>query len=90
MKLELFLALGKALLLFSQMLCTLAERVSSQLSIGVREFAVNFLKVVTVVLDLTDKAHVLVLEFFVLVSLVWIELVKSFLVDLVDLTNLVL
>ena len=55
-----------------------------------REFAVNFLKVVTVVLDLTDKAHVLVLEFFVLVSLVGIELVKSFLVDLVDLTNLVL
>ena len=90
LKLEVLLLLGELSSLFLQVLGTLLEGVLSQSGFSLDKSSGHILQLVSRVVDLILQHIVLLFEFLVLVTLLWVQVIKSSLVSELNLLDFLL
>jgi hypothetical protein len=78
------------MLFVAQMLSSLLKSVLLESVFSLPQSRVDFFKFVTVIIDLTQELVVVLLQLFVLVSLLWVQIVKFGFISKVDFLDLLL
>lgn len=78
------------MLFVAQMLSSLLKSVLLESVFSLPQARVDFFKFVTVIIDLTQELIVVLLQLFVLVSLLWVQIVKFCFISKVDFLDLLL
>ena len=87
---QILLSLHQLGSLILEMLCSLLQGILSQPRLGLDQPGVDFFQLISGVIDFLGQHVVLLLELFVLVSLLWVEIVEASLVLEVDVLDLLL
>ena len=85
---QVFLSLHQLNSFFLKMLCSLFQSISSKSRFSIGKAGIYVFKLVSGVIDVLNEGLVLFLQLFIVISLLWIQIIKSCFVLVLDFLNL--